>query len=121
MPQLTSLKITVGNNVSFNEYDWIDGNGEIEIGDNVSIGPRVSIISFSHETEKLDIPIKKPPKQYKKVIIEDDVWIGARAIITYGVKVGTGSIIGAGSVVTKNVEPYAVAAGVPAKIIKKRI
>lgn len=113
-------KVSIGNHVSINEYDWIDGNGEVEIGDYVSIGPRVSIVSFSHGHYDLDTPIKLQKKDLKKVVIEDNVWIGAGAVITYGVRIGTGSIIGANSVVNKDVEPYTVVAGVPAKIISRR-
>ena len=57
----------------------------------------------------------------KKVIVEDDVWIGRSAIIMPGVKIGKGSIVGAGSVVTKDIEPFSVVGGVPSKLIKKRI
>jgi maltose O-acetyltransferase len=59
-------------------------------------------------------------KDKEPVIIEDDVWIGARVIILPGVKIGKGSIVGAGAVVTKDVEPYSIVAGVPAKLIRKR-
>lgn len=112
--------ITVGNNVSFNEYDWIDGNGGLEIGNYVSIGPHTSIVTFSHGHNDLSIPIKMQKKELKKVTIEDNVWIGAGVTITCGVRIGTGSIIGAGSVVLKDVEPYSIVAGVPAKVIGKR-
>lgn len=112
--------IQVGNHVSFNEYDWIDGNGGIEIGNYVSIGPRVSIVSFEHGYEDLEIPIKLQKKEYNKIVIEDNVWIGAGSFIKSGVRIGTGSIIGAGSVITKDVEPYSVMGGVPARKLKSR-
>lgn len=112
--------ITVGDNVSFNEYDWIDGNGEIIIGNFVSIGPRVTIVSFEHGVSDLDIPIKRQPKELGKITIEDNVWIGAGATITSNVTIGTGSVIGAGAVVLEDVNPYSVVGGVPAKVLKQR-
>lgn len=112
--------IAVGNHVAFNEFDWIDGNGGIEIGDYVRIGPHVSVISFEHVFSDPEIPIKLQGKSLKKIVIEDDVWIGAGSKILGGVTIGKGSVIGAGSVVTKNIPPYSIAVGNPARIIRKR-
>ena len=95
--------------------------GPLIIGKNVMMGPEVRIMTSSHNTERTDIPMCQQghlPK--RKVTICDDVWIGARVIILPGVTIGTGSIIGAGAIVTKNVPEYAVVAGVPAKVIKYR-
>ena len=66
------------------------------------------------------VPIKEQGYREADIIIEDDVWIGANSVITSGVHVGKGAIIGAGSVVTKNIPSYAIAAGTPAKVIKQR-
>jgi maltose O-acetyltransferase len=96
--------------------------GPLEIGANVMMGPDVIIMTSSHNVESIDLPMNLQgslPKQ--KVTIGDDVWIGARVIILPGVKVGTGSIIGAGAVVTKDVPDYAVVGGIPAKFIKSRV
>lgn len=85
------------------------------------MGPDVIIMTSSHNVESTFLPMNQQgslPKQ--KVIIGDDVWIGTRVIILPGVRVGTGSIIGAGAVVTKDVPDYAIVGGVPAKIIKFR-
>lgn len=95
--------------------------GPLEIGSNVMMGPEVRIMTSKHSTSRTDIPMRKQghlPKQ--KVVIGDDVWIGARVIILPGLTIGTGSIIGAGAVVTKDVPEYAVVAGVPAKVINYR-
>jgi maltose O-acetyltransferase len=63
---------------------------------------------------------KQGYQETKQVIIEDDVWIGARSVILPGIKIRTGSIIAVGNVVTKDVEPFSIVAGVPAKLVKKR-
>ncbi len=96
--------------------------GDITIGNNVMMGPDVIIYTANHKYDRIDIPMMdQGSTEEKPVIIEDDVWIGRRAIILGGVTVGKGSIVGAGAVVTKDVPPYAVVGGVPAKVIKSRI
>lgn len=95
--------------------------GPLKIGKNVMMGPDVIIYTTNHETSRTDIPMRgqgaTPPK---KVTIKDDVWIGARVIILPGVTIGKGVILAAGAVVTKDIPDYAVAGGVPAKVIKFR-
>lgn len=96
-------------------------NGPVTIGKDVMMGPEVVIYTSDHKYDRLDIPMMDQGYTEKKqVTIGDDVWIGRRAIIMPGVTVGTGSIIGAGAVVTKDVPPYSVVAGVPAKVVKHR-
>lgn len=96
--------------------------GPLDIGDFVMMGPDVMIYTSNHETSRVDIPmIDQGDTEKQKVIIEDDVWIGARAILMPGVRIGKGSIIAAGAVVTSDVEAYSVVGGVPARLIKKRI
>lgn len=85
------------------------------IGDRVSIAPRVTIITSSHPNNSKIRPFVPTPRG--KVVIESDAWIGAGAIIFPNVTVGKGAVIGAGSVVTKNVPQYHIVAGIPAKII----
>ncbi len=96
--------------------------GPVTIGENVMMGPEVVIYTSGHKHDRLDIPmIEQGRSETYPVIIGNDVWIGRRAIIMPGVTIGDGVIIGAGAVVTKNVEPYVVVAGVPAKVVKKRL
>lgn len=95
--------------------------GPLHIGKDVMMGPDVMIYTRNHETSSLDRPMNQQGvTNPQKVVIEDDVWIGARAIILPGVTIGNGSIIAAGSVVTKDVKPYEIVGGVPAKLIKNR-
>lgn len=98
-------------------------HGEIEIGNHVMFGPGVHIHGGNHKTSEIGIymdEVKKEQGIDGKVVIENDVWIGSNAIILHGVHVGEGSVVGAGSVVTKDVEPYTIVVGNPAKKIKDR-
>lgn len=96
--------------------------GPVTIGKNVMMGPEVVIYTSGHKHNRTDIPmIEQGAETEREVNIGDDVWIGRRAIIMPGVTIGDGVIIGAGAVVTKNIEPYMVAVGVPAKAIKSRL
>lgn len=112
--------ILIGENSSIGAFNYIDGNGDVEIGNNVRIGPHCAIYSANHTFDDIDNPIANQPLNYSRVIIEDNVWIGSHSVILAGVKVGTGAVIAAGSVVNKNVEPFTMVAGVPAKLTKKR-
>ena len=99
-----------------------DINGKVIIGKYVMMGPDVKIYSRNHAFTRTDIPMMKQGfQQFKTVVIDDDVWIGGGVIILPGVHVGTGAILGAGAVVTKDVPQYAVVGGNPAKILKMRV
>jgi maltose O-acetyltransferase len=96
----------------------------IVIGNKVMFGPEVVVIGGGHNTSVVgqfmhDVNDKRPEDDLG-VTIEDDVWVGARAILLRGVRVGRGAIVAAGAVVTKGVPPYAVVAGVPAQVVKFR-
>lgn len=96
-------------------------NGKVIIGNDVMMGPDVCIYVRNHEHSRIDIPMDRQGFTAEKpVVIEDDVWIGARVIILPGVHIGTGAILAAGAVVTKNVPDYAVVGGNPARILKMR-
>lgn len=90
-------------------------------GDNVMMAPDCIIYVRNHESSRLDIPMcEQGSTEERPVVIGNDVWIGGRVIILPGVKIGDGAIIGAGSVVTKDVSEYDVVAGNPARVIKNR-
>lgn len=96
--------------------NFIDDKARLEIGDRVSMGPRVTILPMEHaNASKVRNAIET---RAEGIIIGNDVWIGAGVIILSGVTIGECSVIGAGAVVTKNVEPFTVVAGVPARKIK---
>ena len=111
--------IEIGNNVYIGGETVISsiGNTKVIIKDKVLIGPRVMIINQNHDYQSED----RWNKFYSKgdIVIEEGAWIGANAIILSGVRIGKYAVVGAGSVVTKDVPDYTVVAGNPAKVIKK--
>lgn len=93
----------------------------VSIGKDVIMGPYCFFCTKNHEFSRVDIPIREQGYQTtKEIIVDDDVWLGQGVIVLPGIKIGKGAIIGAGAVVTKDVPPYAIVGGNPAKIIKYR-
>jgi acetyltransferase-like isoleucine patch superfamily enzyme len=119
--------IHLGNNVSIGANAcFMCAIAHIYIGNHVMFGPHVFMIAGGHRTDILGRYMdeiksnEKRPEDDRDIIIEDDVWIGANAIILKGVRVGIGSVVAAGSVVTKDVPSFSIVGGVPAKVIKMR-
>lgn len=112
--------LKVGDHSNIGPFAYIGCSGFISIGNNVMISPRVSIYAENHVFDNPEILMKEQGVTQAPVIIEDDCWIASNSIILAGVTIGKGSVIAAGSVVTKDIPPYSVAAGVPAKVIKQR-
>jgi acetyltransferase-like isoleucine patch superfamily enzyme len=108
-------RISIGNNTSIGHRVTLDGRGGLTIGNNVNISSEVMIWTWQHDYNSSSFEIVSKP-----VIVEDYVWISARAIILPGVKIGEGSVIAAGSIVTKDTKPFSVYAGIPAKEIGMR-
>ncbi len=115
-------KIVVGDNTAINSNVMINAGvgGDIKIGNNVLIGPNVVIRSANHQFRKRDVLIRDQDHSAGDIIIHDDVWIGANVVIVPNVTIAVGAVIAAGAVVTKNVDPYTIVAGVPAVPIGKR-
>jgi maltose O-acetyltransferase len=112
-------EIRIGNNSGIGINNVVPNN--VKIGENVMIGPDVLMLSNNHKFDNINKPmIQQGLDEQKEIIIGDDVWIGQRVIITPGKKIGNGVIIGTGSVVSKNIPDYAIAAGNPIKIIRFR-
>ena len=114
--------ITIGDNVSFNHHVFInaDGGGKITIGNDVMIGPMTILRAANHNFKDPMIPIRDQGHTGGHICIEDDVWLGASVVVLANVTIGKSSVIGAGSVVTKNIPPYSVAVGNPTKVIRTR-
>lgn len=119
--------VSVGNHSSIGPRNEFNTKiAFVKIGNHVITAPEVMFVTGGHRFNivgKYIDEIKdsmKEPNDDLDIIVEDDVWIGARVLVLKGVTIGRGSVVAAGAVVTKNVEPYSIVAGVPAKIIKKR-
>lgn len=93
--------------------------GPATIGDNIIFAQNVVLSGLNHGYENIHVPIKNQPCTTAEIVVENDCWIGANAVITAGVTVGRHSIVAAGSVVTKNVPPYTIVGGNPARILKQ--
>lgn len=94
---------------------------DLTLGCDVVMGPDVYIMSSAHSFERLDIPVNQQGAEPRRpVVIEDDVWLGARVIVMPGVRIGSQAVVGAGSVVTRDVPPRAVVVGVPARAVRCR-
>ncbi len=111
--------IKIGRNSLIGEYSVIRGQGGVEIGDRVYTSPFTQIIAVNHVFDERERPFTEQGITAEGIIIENDVWIGANAVITDGVRVGQGAVIAAGAVVTKDVPPHTVVGGVPARVIKE--
>lgn len=112
--------IEIGENSTMNEYCTIHGLGGVKIGEGVRIGCHTVIHSVYHDYKRLDIAIWKQGTYGKPIVIEDDVWIGAHCTILGGVRIGSHSVIGAHSLVTRDIPPYSIAYGIPCKVQKSR-
>ncbi len=112
--------MTIGTGTWIGQMCYFHSAGGIEIGQNVGIGPQVKILTSYHDLKNTKKPIIQNDLIFGKVIIEDDCDIGIGAIVLPGIIIGKGSQVGAGAVVTKDVKPFSVVAGVPAKLISIR-
>lgn len=113
--------LRMGSRVTINGNARIVADfGSIEMGSGIMIGPNVVIRSSNHQTARHDIPIWEQGQTGGRIVVGDDVWIGANAVIVAGVTVGSHVVVAAGAVVTRDVPDYAVVAGVPAKVIGDR-
>ena len=130
IPQNTRFEgynIEIGNNVYFSSGSmFISSREPIRIGDNCMIGPNTDMISGDHRIDivgKYMIDVtdeEKLPENDQPITLCGDNWIGASVTILKGVTIGEGAVIAAGALVTKDVPPYAIAVGVPAKVVKYR-
>jgi acetyltransferase-like isoleucine patch superfamily enzyme len=113
--QLRRSGVRIGANSRINRDCCLDARGPLEIGDNVSVSPEVVILTASHRIDDPSFRVETRP-----VIVEDHAWIGTRALILPGVTLGRGSVVAAGAVVTRDVPPLTIVAGVPARPVGMR-
>ena len=112
--------LRLGNHVGLGAFNFIGAQGGVSIGDNVICGPRVSFHAENHVYSDPDTPIRLQGVTRRGIVVEDDCWIGAGAMVLDGVRIGKGTVVAAGAIVTRDVPPYSVVAGVPARVIKSR-
>jgi acetyltransferase-like isoleucine patch superfamily enzyme len=117
---VSSNRLRIGKHFGCNSGTYINAVGEITIGDYVLIGSNVTISSGMHPIEGEEPPIFARPAVPKPIRIEDDVWIGAGAVIMPGIVLARGSVVGANAVVTRDTEAYSVNVGIPARKIRSR-
>ena len=113
--------VYVGRNSHINHLCcvWADEQSQIILGDNLLMGPGVGIFASNHSTTK-GKPMTFQERRHASIVIGDDVWLGAGAIVLGGVTIGAGTVVGAGAVVTKSLPPDCVAVGVPARVVRHR-
>lgn len=125
-PETEKKVLHIGKNVQINDYVHISAMEQVTIGDNVLIASKVFISDLNHGSygaadihDSPDSPPNGRKLYAKPVIIEENVWIGEFVSVLPGVTIGRGTIVGANSVVSRNLPPYVIAVGIPAKVIKK--
>lgn len=118
-PYLKSNVILIGNNVFIGRNCEFNCSNSISVGDNCLIASNTTFVDINHSMDK-EFLINSQPIKSQPIIIEEDVWIGSGSTILIGVRIGKGSVIGAGSVVNKSVPDYEIWAGLPAKKIGER-
>lgn len=113
--------LVVGDGTAIGAFCWFGASGKVEIGRDVLFGPRVVIVPENHVHAAVERTIKEQGVVRGGVVVEDDCWIGTNVTLLSGVRVGRGSIVAAGAVVTRDVPPWSIVGGVPARVLKSRL
>ena len=113
-------KVSIGNNTTIGDFCNLYGQGGLEIGNNVMIASCVQIVPNQHTFDEPELPICEQPNIAFGVRIDNDCWIGTNVVILDGVTIGRGAVVGAGSVVTRNVPAYSITVGIPSKVLRFR-
>ena len=111
--------IRIGRDSLISEYTVVRGQGGVTIGDRVYTSPMTQIVAVDHVFDDPERPFVEQGISAQGIVIEDDVWLGAAAVITDGVRVGRGAVVAAGAVVTADVPAHTVVAGVPARVVRQ--
>jgi acetyltransferase-like isoleucine patch superfamily enzyme len=112
--------ITLGRKCFIGEYNVIRGQGGVTLGNHVYTGSQVQILAVNHVFDDPDVPIMEQGITAQGIMIEDDVWLASGVIVLDGVRIGRGSVVGAGSVVTEDLPAYSIAVGSPAQVVRDR-
>jgi acetyltransferase-like isoleucine patch superfamily enzyme len=114
-------EMRTGSDVSFGPGVMVyEPRAGLEIGNHCMIGGGTAICGVNHGAERVDIAMRYQPFAARKIVIEDDVWLGMRVIVMPGITIGRGAIVGAGSVITRDIPPFAVAWGTPCTVHRMR-
>jgi acetyltransferase-like isoleucine patch superfamily enzyme len=113
-------RMTIGDQTWIGQQCFLHSAGGLTIGARVGIGPGTRILTSTHAEAGRDVPILASPLELAEVVIEDDADLGVSSVILPGVRVGRGAQVGAGAVVAEDVPPFAVVAGVPARVLRER-
>jgi acetyltransferase-like isoleucine patch superfamily enzyme len=114
-----SEKLVIRSGTYVNRYTIFDAHEQLHVGHKVMIGPHCYITDADHGTDSR-LSVKALPMHCAPVIIEDEAWLGAHVTVLPGVRIGKGAIVGAGAVVTRDVPPMSISAGVPARVLRYR-
>lgn len=113
--------VKIGRDTQINSFSMIFGGSGVTIGDHVMIAPHCVLAAGNHDYRQADVPMRLAGAVSQgPIVIEDNVWIGANCTITDGVRIGAGAVVGANSVVTRDVGANQIVAGVPARVIGDR-
>jgi acetyltransferase-like isoleucine patch superfamily enzyme len=112
--------VSIGKRVSINDNVFINAYGGVEIADNSGVAYGSALISEDHDIDDPDIPMREQGKTGGKITLETNVWVASNCVILKNVTIGEGSVIAAGSVVTRSVPPYSIVGGNPARVIRRR-
>ena len=115
-----SCGMSVGRNLHLNGGTFIDARGGLTLGNDVLIGPNAVLLTSQHHWSDPSLPIVVQGHELAPTRIGDDVWIGANAVVLPGLDIGTGTVVGAGAIVTEDTQPYTIVAGVPARVVGTR-
>jgi acetyltransferase-like isoleucine patch superfamily enzyme len=119
---VTPESVSVGDDCFFGPGLYVSAEQGLQVGNGVMLGPQVMILGGDHDYRSIGVLMRfsQGGGRSGRIVIEDDVWIGGRCIILKGVQIGRGSVIGAGSIVTRTIPPFSVAAGNPCRVIRQR-
>lgn len=112
--------LSIGEWVTINRNVWLNAVGGLSIGNFCGLGPNTVIHTANHNFSSTDVPFLEQQWTHQEVVIEDDVWLGASVIVVPGVHIGRGAIVGAGTTVAEDIQPYAMVVGEKGRMIRSR-